>query len=86
MRQMAASKFKAQCLTVMKQIRATGEPVVVTRRGKPVVKVVRAETEADDDIFGFMQRKGMRIIGDITAPIPIEWKVMKMTKSKTTKK
>jgi prevent-host-death family protein len=81
MKQMTASTFKAKCLTVMRQIRATGEPVIVTRRGKPVVKVISAEPE-NDDIFGFMQRKGMRIVGDITAPIPLEWKVMKMTKKK----
>jgi prevent-host-death family protein len=78
MRQMSASTFKAKCLTVMTEISATGEPVVVTRRGKPVVKVVSAEPE-NDDIFGFMRGKG-KIVGDITSPIPVEWKVLKGTK------
>ena len=40
MKQMPAGAFKARCLSVMKQVQATGEPVVVTKRGVPVVKVV----------------------------------------------
>jgi prevent-host-death family protein len=81
MRKMAASVFKAKCLSLIRHVGATGESVTVTHRGKPIAKLVPAELE-NDDIFGFMQRKGMRIIGDITAPIPVEWKVMKMTKQK----
>lgn len=81
MKRMTASTFKAKCLTVMKQVGTTGESVVVTRRGKPVVRVVPAETE-NNEIFGLMQRKGMRILGDITAPIPADWKIMKMAKKK----
>ena len=39
---MRASVFKARCLKVMNEVPATGEPVVVTKRGKPVVKVIPA--------------------------------------------
>ncbi|HXM15585.1 MAG TPA: type II toxin-antitoxin system prevent-host-death family antitoxin [Candidatus Eremiobacteraceae bacterium] len=81
MKLMAASTFKAKCLSLIRQVGATGESVTVTRRGKPIAKLVPAEPE-NDDVFGFMQRKGMRIIGDITAPIPVEWKVMKTAKKK----
>ena len=80
MRQMSASTFKAKCLMVMKQVRATGETVVVTRRGKPVVKVVSAEPQ-NDDIFGFMRGR-IKVVGDIEAPIPLEWNVMKIKKKK----
>jgi len=38
MKQMRASDFKARCLSVMNDVQATGEPVIVTKRGKPVVK------------------------------------------------
>ncbi len=81
MKRIAASLFKAKCLSLIRQVGATGESVTVTRRGKPIAKLVPAEPE-NDDVFGFMQRKGLRIVGDITAPIPVEWKVMKMTKKK----
>jgi antitoxin (DNA-binding transcriptional repressor) of toxin-antitoxin stability system len=52
---------------------------VVTRRGKPAVKVVPVEPE-NDSIFGFMKGKGV-IVGDIDSPIPLdEWKIMKIKK------
>jgi prevent-host-death family protein len=77
MKQMQASAFKARCLSVMDDVQATGEPVIVTKRGKPVVKVVPVELEKDD-IFGFMAGKG-KIIGDIESPVvPLkDWKIMK---------
>lgn len=75
MKRMAAGAFKARCLAVMKQVQATGEPVVVTKRGKPVVKLVPVKTEKDD-IFGCWAGR-VKIIGDIESPIPVEWEVMK---------
>jgi prevent-host-death family protein len=77
MKQMRASAFKARCLSIMNDIQATGEPVIVTKRGKPVVKVIPAEPEKSD-ILGFMAEKG-KIIGDIESPVvPLkDWKIMK---------
>jgi prevent-host-death family protein len=75
MKQMPAGAFKARCLKVMKQVQATGEPVIVTRRGAPVVKVVPVEVE-NHDIFGFMAGR-VKIVGDIESPIPVEWEVTK---------
>jgi prevent-host-death family protein len=77
MKQMRASVFKARCLAVMDDVQATGEPVVVTKRGKPVVKVVPAEME-NSDLFGFMAGR-MKIVGDIESPVvPLkQWKVFK---------
>ena len=77
MKRMPASAFKTKCLSVMDDVQATGEPVLVTKRGKPVVKVIPAEPEKDD-IFGFMAEKGS-ILGDIESPVvPLkDWKIMK---------
>jgi prevent-host-death family protein len=76
MKQMPASVFKARCLTVMDDVQATGEPVIVTKRGKPVVKVVPVESETD--LFGFMAGK-FKIVGDIESPVvPLkQWKITK---------
>lgn len=71
MKHMPAGTFKARCLAVMKKVQATGEPVIVTKRGTPVVKVVPAESEKNG-IFGFMTGK-VKIVGDIESPIPVEW-------------
>ena len=80
MKQMRASAFKARCLRVMNDIQATGEPVIVTKRGKPVVEVIPAEPE-QGDILGFMAGKG-KIIGDIESPVvPLkQWKITRTKK------
>ncbi len=72
MKQMAAGKFKAECLAVMDQVLKSGEPVTITKHGKPVVKLVPAE-ENPDDIFGYMAGKA-EIVGDIVSPTsPGDW-------------
>lgn len=75
MKQMPAGTFKARCLAVMKRVQATGEPVIVTKRGAPVVKVVPVPSE-HSDIFGFMIGK-VKVVGDIESPIPVQWAVTK---------
>ena len=80
MKQMRASVFKARCLKVMNDIQATGEPVIVTKRGKPVVKVVPIKQE-NDDIFGSMSAD-VKIVGDIESPVvPLkDWKITRTRK------
>lgn len=41
-RVMSASRFKAQCLAILDEVAETGQAVVVTKRGKPVARVVPA--------------------------------------------
>jgi len=40
MKRINAGKFKDQCLGIMDAVAQTRTPVVVTKRGKPLVKVV----------------------------------------------
>ena len=55
----------------MDRVLLTGEPVVITKHGKPVVKLVPAEKQADD-IFGYMSGK-VKIVGDIVGTFtPLE--------------
>jgi len=73
MKSMRAGEFKARCLKVMDQVRATREPVIITKRGRPVAKLVPVDGRGDD-IFGCL--KGvMEIVGDIESPVvaPEEW-------------
>jgi prevent-host-death family protein len=73
MKTMGAGEFKARCLKVMDQVRATREPVLITKRGRPVAKLVPVDRRGDD-IFGCL--KGvMEIVGDIESPVvaPEEW-------------
>jgi prevent-host-death family protein len=72
MKQMPAGVFKAQCLAIMDRVSRTGEPLVITKHGKPVVKLVPAEDQADE-IFDYMKGKA-KVVGDIVSPLPEEWK------------
>ena len=72
----AAGTFKARCLAIMDEVQAKRQAVVITKRGKPVAKLVPVEKEAKDDIFGFFKGKGtIEIKGDIVSPAfsPEEW-------------
>lgn len=72
MQKIPAAQFKSQCLAVMDQVAETGEPVVITKHGKAVVKLIPAEI-AGDEILGFMAGKG-KIMGDIETTVPIsDW-------------
>jgi prevent-host-death family protein len=67
MKTMAAGEFKARCLRVMDGVQSTREPVVITKKGKPVAKLVPADSPATD-IFGCMAGQ-IEIIGDIESPV-----------------
>ena len=67
MKKMPAGKFKAQCLAVMDEVQQTGVPVLITKHGKPVAKLVPAPDPADD-VFGYMAGK-VKIVGDIVGPV-----------------
>ncbi len=71
MKTMAAGQFKARCLKIMDQVRSTREPVTITKKGRPVAKLVPADT-APEDIFGCLKGE-IEIVGDIVSPVvPLE--------------
>ena len=66
MKKMAAGKFKVHCLAVMDEVAAKREPVLITKHGKPVAKLVPVN-EKKDEIYGFLKGK-IKIKGDIVKP------------------
>jgi prevent-host-death family protein len=42
-RSISASEFKAKCLALLNEVAETREALVVTKRGKPVAKVIPAD-------------------------------------------
>jgi antitoxin (DNA-binding transcriptional repressor) of toxin-antitoxin stability system len=66
MKKMAAGSFKVHCLAVMDEVQSKRESVLITKRGKPVAKLVPADPDTDD-IFGFFKGKGT-ITGDVVSP------------------
>lgn len=61
MRQIAAAKFKEQCLALLEDVDPEG--IVITKRGKPVAKLIPLGTDADD-LIGALRGK-ITIKGDI---------------------
>ena len=78
MEEMAISKFKATCLSVMERVCKTGEPVLITRFGHPVAEIVAPGALKPTRRLGTMAGTG-RVIGDIVGPISDEsdWEAAK---------
>jgi prevent-host-death family protein len=68
---MPAGKFKAQCLKLMDEVRDRHCEIVITKRGKPVAKLVPFEDKRPD-IFGYMKGT-VTILGDIVGPTGDIW-------------
>ncbi len=69
-----ATEFKAKCLKLVDEVARTREPIIVTKHGKPVAKVVPIELETEPAHTGFGCMAGtIKITGDIITPIEQEW-------------
>ena len=64
-----AGRFKAECLALLDRVEQTGEPVVVTKRGRPVAEVVPIRAKARS------LKGSVTVRGDIVGPILDAWDV-----------
>jgi antitoxin (DNA-binding transcriptional repressor) of toxin-antitoxin stability system len=55
MKTMRVSEFKAKCIAVLKGIEQSGEPVVVTRRGRPMARVEAVGGDNRDKQLGTLR-------------------------------
>jgi prevent-host-death family protein len=70
-----ASEFKAKCLALIDQVANTGDPIVITKNGKPLVALV-AHCTPKRSPLGVWKGK-VTIKGDIISPIDVEWEALK---------
>ena len=79
MREIAISEFKAQCLAVLEQVRATKKPIRITRFGKPVAEVIPPTGIEDRAAWIGSMKDTMKITGDILSPATDEdeWEVLR---------
>ena len=77
MKTIAAAEFKARCLRVMDHVHNSRQPVIITKRGRPIAKLVPAD-EGPSKVFDSMKGK-IEILGDIVGPVtPLEdWEALK---------
>ena len=68
---MTATEFRAKCFGLIDEVAATGREIVITKRGRPVARLAPYRRKPRS-LFG-MDRGRMKILGDITAPIDVDW-------------
>ena len=63
-----ASDFKARCSAILDQVQATGEPMLIMKRGRPVAELwLASRTDAE---YPQTALKGtVTVVGDIAAPV-----------------
>ena len=70
-----AAEFKAKCLKIMDDVERRRITVMITKRGKPVARIVPPDSKRRSTLFGAL--KGSVIIkGDIISPLDVEWEAL----------
>ena len=69
-RSIGAAEFKAKCLEVLDRVARDGDAYVVTKRGRPVAKVVPIDSPQPRSLRG-----SVTYLSDIVEPIGDDWPV-----------
>ena len=75
MKTIAATQFKAHCLRLLDEVEATRQPLTITKRGRPVARLLPAASNGSrkGDWFLGRLRGKIRITGDLLAPLGDKW-------------
>ena len=69
-----AGEFKAKCLQLLDDVAEQRGTLIITKRGKPIAKLVPVEPE--QKLFGAL-KSSVVAETDIISPIEVEWNVSK---------
>lgn len=67
MRTIAAGEFKQKCLRLLDEVGVSGEPIVITKRGRPVAQLAPIDPTLEPDWAGAGRGQGV-IEGDLVKP------------------
>ncbi len=67
---MGAGDFKAKCLQVLDEVAQRREPLVITKRGRPVARLVPVAPPTA--LFGALAGS-VQSEADIVAPLNVDW-------------
>jgi len=70
--QIPAGEFKAKCLHLLDEVQQQHAPIIITKRGKPIAKLVPLEEEKPAQLFGYL-RGSVTIKGDIVSASDEKW-------------
>ena len=66
-----AGEFKAKCLELMDEVAASGDAIVITKRGIPIAKLAPL-VERPATLFGYL-KGNFTHIGDVISPVDVDW-------------
>tara|TARA_R110002111_G_scaffold40451_1_gene75710 strand:+ start:372 stop:605 length:234 start_codon:yes stop_codon:yes gene_type:complete len=69
----SATKFKAECLQIMEEVKKTRRKVTITKRNIPIAELTPIKKDKNP-IYGLLKGVG-ETTGDIIEPIDEEWDV-----------
>lgn len=70
--EISASEFKAHCLEILDRVRDHKDPIIITKRGKPVARLLPFQEGEPEQILGCLAGSG-RTVGDIVSPVEGLW-------------
>jgi antitoxin (DNA-binding transcriptional repressor) of toxin-antitoxin stability system len=78
MKTVPAGEFKQTCLRLLDEVGESGEPIVITKRGKAVAQLTQVHAARSEDWLGVMRDRG-EIRDDLIAPAaePDEWHALR---------
>jgi len=77
MQTVKASDFKARCLALMDEVARHGEPLIITKNGRPLVELRPYRAKGAKAPFGLHKGK-VTITGDLIEPIDVEaWEALR---------
>lgn len=70
-----AAQFRKSCFKILDEVNQTHTEVIITKRGKPIAKVVSYnEGKNSDPLIGAMIHAG-ETLADLTLPFDDEWEL-----------
>lgn len=70
--EVSTSELKARCAEIIRRVERMRTPVTLTKRGRPVARIVPMENDESPDLFGFA-KGSISVLGDIVEPIDVSW-------------
>jgi len=73
--EITAADFRSNCFKILDEVDQKHIDVIITKRGKPIAKVVHYETDPrTDPLLGSLPNAGTTV-GDLTEPFDDEWEL-----------
>ncbi len=73
--EISAANFRTNCFKILDEVDKKHKEVVITKRGKPIAKLVHYDTDTlSDPLLGTLPNVGCTV-SDLTAPFEDEWEL-----------